>query len=67
MLSIRKEYVISEDNKKKAVVIDIDTFEKLEEVLENFGLGKYMEEIDNEEILTIKEAQQYYDSLKKSE
>ena len=50
---------------KKAVLIDIETFEKVEELLENYGLGKYMEEVENEEVLTIHDAKSYYNELKK--
>ena len=65
MLRIKKEYVVTDDNKKKAVLIDIETFEKVEEILENFGLGKYMEEIEDEEILSTESARKYYNTLKK--
>jgi len=66
MLKIKKEYIVNSNNKKKAVLIDIETFEKLEELLENYGLGKYMEEVDDEEALNINEAKEYYDILKKN-
>lgn len=65
MLKIKKEYVVTADNKKKAVLIDIETFEKIEEIFENFGLGKYMEEVEEEEVLSVAEAKKYYKSLKK--
>lgn len=65
MFEIKKEYVVTDDNKKKAVLIDIETFEKLEEILESYGLGKYMEEIEGEEVLSIDNARSYYGTLKK--
>ena len=65
MLKIKKEYVINSKNKKKAVLIDIDTFEKLEELLENYGLGKFMEEVEDEETLILNDAREYYDTLRK--
>jgi len=65
MLKIKKEYVVKDDNKKKAVLVDIETFEKIEEILESFGLGKYMEEIEDEEILSVHNAKKYYSTLKK--
>ncbi|MCK4689215.1 MAG: hypothetical protein KAT41_02845 [Candidatus Marinimicrobia bacterium] len=65
MLKIKKEYVVTDENKKKAVLIDIETFEKVEELLENYGLGKYMEEVENEEVLSIHDAKAYYNALKK--
>ena len=65
MLNIKKEFVVTNSNRKKAVLIDIETFERIEEILENYGLGKYMEEIKDEEILSIKDATSYYKALKK--
>ncbi|NKQ38545.1 MAG: hypothetical protein HF967_03565 [Methanosarcinales archaeon] len=66
MFKIKKEYVVTNDNKKKAVLIDIKTFEKLEEIIESFGLGKYMEEVEDDEILNIDCAKIYYNTLKKN-
>lgn len=66
MLRINKEYVITGDNKRKAVLIDIETFEKIEEILQSYGLGKYMEEVEEEETLSISEAKAYYETLKES-
>jgi len=37
MLKIKKEYIITDDNKKKAVLIDMETFKKIEEILEDYG------------------------------
>jgi len=65
MLKIKKEYVVNEDNRKRAVLIDIETFEKLEEIIESFGLGKYMEEVEDEEVLDLDRARRYYNTLKK--
>ena len=65
MLEIKRDYVVNDKNKKKAVLIDIETFEKVEELLENYGLGKYMEEIESEEALTVNDARAYYNKLKK--
>ena len=65
MLAIKKEYVVTDDNKKKAVLIDIDTFNKIEEIIENYGLAKYMAEVKEEEALSLSDAKEYYSSLKK--
>ncbi len=65
MLKIKKEYVITDNNKKKAVLIDLKTFEKIEETLESYGLGKYMEEVEEENNLSTNEAKSYYNRLKK--
>jgi len=66
MHDIRKEYVITDDNRKRAVLIDIKTFERIEEILESYGLGKYMEEAENEEVLSLSDAKRYYEILEKS-
>lgn len=65
MLKIKKEYIITDDNKKKAVLIDMETFKKIEEILEDYGLGKYMEEVEQEETLSIEDAKEYYGTLEK--
>jgi hypothetical protein len=65
MLAIKKEYVVTDDNKKKAVLVDIDTFKKMEEIIENYGLVKYMEEVKEEEDLSLSDAKEYYSTLKK--
>ncbi len=65
MLAIKKEYVVTDDNKKKAVLIDIDTFNKMEEIIENYGLAKYMAEVADEEDLSLSDARKYYSTLKK--
>ena len=65
MLAIKKEYVVTDNNKKKAVLIDIDTFNKMEEIIENYGLAKYIAEVENEEALSLSDAKEYYFSLRK--
>jgi len=65
MLKIKKEYIITDDNKKKAVLIDMETFKKIEEILEDYGLGKYMEEVEQEETLSIEDAKEHYGTLEK--
>ncbi len=65
MLEIKKDYVVTDDNRKRAVLIDIETFEKVEEILESIGLGRYMEEVECEEILSSDRAIRYYNTLKK--
>jgi len=65
MLEIKKEYVVTDDNRKRAVLIDIAAFEKVEEILESFGLGKYMEEVEDEEVLSSDSARRYYNTLKR--
>ena len=65
MLSISKRYVVDENDNKVAVEIDIGTFEKMEEIIENHGLWKLMKESENSPALTLDEAKSYYDNLEK--
>jgi len=65
MLAIKKEYIITENNKKKAVLIDLETFNKMEELIEDYGLGKFMDEVMNEKNLTLKDTKKQYQALKK--
>ena len=64
MLSIKKEYIVTGDNKKRAVLIYIRTFEKIEEILESYGLSKFMKEVEDEEVLSLNDAKSYYKTLK---
>jgi len=66
MESINKRYIVDERNKKIAVQIPIDTFEKIEEILENYALVQLMKEHEDEEIFGVNEAKSYYDQLEKA-
>ena len=64
MLEIHKKIVLDEDERPFAVQIPIKEFERLEEVIENYGLSNLMDEVKNEETLSVEEAKAYYKSLK---
>ena len=64
MLNIHKYYVYDESQKPIAVQIPIMDFQRLEEVLENYGLSKLMDETLTEERLTGELALEYYESIK---
>ena len=64
MLKIRKNVVLDENQKPTAIQIPIEDFERLEEIIENYGLAKLMDEVKDDERLSIKEAKNYYQSLK---
>jgi hypothetical protein len=65
MLAIKKEYIITANNKKKAVLVDLETFNKMEELIEDYGLGKFMDEVKNERNLTLNDAKKQYQAMKK--
>ncbi|MCC5641907.1 hypothetical protein LC607_02795 [Nostoc sp. CHAB 5824] len=64
MLEVHKHYVLDENQRPIAVQIPIAEFEKIEEILEDYGLAKLMEEVEEEEALSKDEALKYYQSLK---
>ena len=64
MLKIHKNIVLDENQKPIAVQIPISDFERLEELIENYGLAKLMDEVKDDERLSIEEAKTYYQSLK---
>jgi hypothetical protein len=64
MLNINKYYVYDESQKPIAVQIPINDFERLEEIIENYGLSRLMDETLKEERLTGESALKYYESLK---
>jgi hypothetical protein len=66
MEAINKQYIVDEHNKKIAVQIPIETFEQIEEVLENYALFQLIKENEGEEILGLREAKAYYDRLEKT-
>ena len=64
MLKIKKTYLTDENNKPLAVQIDIKTFERMELLLEDYALGRLIEENDSGENLSIEEARALYKKLK---
>ena len=56
MLQIHKNYVLDENQQPIAVQISIAEFEKIEAILEDYGLAKLMEEVQNEKPLSKDEA-----------
>jgi len=67
MEMIRKQYIVDEKNRRVAVQVPIETFERLEEILENYGLVQLMKENEGGEVLGMNEAKSYYDSLEKTQ
>jgi len=67
MEEVKRTYIVDEHNRKLAVQIDIDTFNKIEEILENYALVQLMEEQADEEALGLDEAIAYYQALEKAD
>ena len=60
MLEIHKNYVLDENQNPIAVQIPLAEFERIEEIIENYGLARLMDEVQDEPCLTGEEAYQYY-------
>ncbi|MCI0561650.1 MAG: hypothetical protein MN733_24435 [Nitrososphaera sp.] len=67
MLEIHKSIVVDEHQRPVAVQIPFDEFQKIEEVIENFGLATLMDETEDDERLSVGAAREYYESLKGSD
>ncbi len=63
MKSIKKKYIVDEQNRRVAVQIPIGTFQHIEEILENYALVQLIDENQDEEKLTLNEAKEYYSKL----
>ena len=66
MLEIHKSIVVDENQNPIAVQIPIEEFKRMEEVIENYGLAKMMDEVADDEQLSVQEAKQFYGSLKRN-
>ncbi|WKJ89188.1 hypothetical protein QZJ86_14295 [Methylomonas montana] len=64
-MEFKRQYIVNEDSQRVAVQLDIDTFEKIENVLENYALVQLIN-ADDSETLNIEEAKKYYASLDKA-
>jgi hypothetical protein len=67
MTDLPRKYIVDENNKRIAVQLDIATFERIEEVLENYGLAQLIKESEEEEKLSVGEAKTFYQALDKAE
>jgi len=64
ILKISKSVVYNENQKPIAVQIPIEEFERMEEVIENNGLARLMDDVADDDQLSVQEAKAYYRLLK---
>ena len=64
-MQLKKRYVTDEENRRVAVQLDIETFEKQGAILEDYGFAKLIEENDDE-ILSLAEAKAFYGEIEKA-
>jgi len=65
-MCINPNYIVDNENHKIAVQLDINTYNQITETLENFALYKMIEENKDNETLSLKDAREYYKSLKEN-
>lgn len=66
-MKITPSYIVDEDNRRVAVQLDIETFDRIEETLENYGLYQLMElEEADDNAMDLSDARRYYNSLNKA-
>ena len=63
-MCINPNYIVDNDNHKIAVQIDIATYNKITETLEDFALFKLMEDNKDDDTLSLNDAREYYKALK---
>ena len=66
MRKLHRNIVLDENKKPIAVQIPIDEFQRLEEVIENYGLAKLIDEVTDDDQLTVREAKSLYRTLKQN-
>lgn len=64
MLELHKSTLLDENQNPVAVQIPFDELKRIEEVIENYGLAKLMDEVGDDEQLSVQEAKHFYGSLK---
>lgn len=63
-MNIERRYIVDECNRRIAVQLDIDTFEKIEDVLENYALARLMDlDVESEDTLDCDQALSFYKNL----
>jgi len=67
-MNIERTYIINENNQRIAVQLDIDTFERIENILENYALAQLMDEdAEGEATLNHDQAMAFYRTLEKGQ
>lgn len=67
MLKISPRYVLDEDDRPVAVQLDLTTFKKMTEALENYGLAHCIRQVQHEPSLDLNQAKRAYKRLKKKD
>lgn len=60
MLDIFPQFITTEDGKPIGVIVDIETFQKMQAIIEDYGLAHLMDETLGDEELDLDEAIKLY-------
>lgn len=63
-MKLDRRYIVDENNHKVAVQIDIEVFEKIENILEDYALYQFMQSGHDKEELSLEDAIRYYERLR---
>lgn len=63
-MKLEPNYIIDDYNQKIAVQLSIDTYKNIVQVLEDYALFKMIEENQNDDVLSLDDAREYYQSLR---
>ena len=63
--ALPRKYITDAKNRKQVVIVDMETFNCTESIIEDNGLAKFMEEAEEDETLTLHEAKKHFRLLKK--
>ncbi len=67
MQAIPRKYIVDESNKRIAVQLDIEEFEKLEDLIADYALGQIMFHEKKIEELELEDAKAHYEKLDKKD
>ena len=67
MEAFEKKYLFNEEMEKVGVLLDLPTFEKMEQLLEDYALAHYMQEEGDGETLGLEAAHTRYQGLEKAD
>jgi hypothetical protein len=62
-MDIKRKYIVDETDQRVAVQLDIETFQKMEETLENFALYSIMSGAEDDADLELDEARKQYSQM----
>ena len=63
-MKLQPNYIVDNHNQKIAVQLDIETYNKITEALEDYALVQLIEQEEENEKLSLEDAKTYYQSLK---